>query len=119
MTVRCSVALELKWTKKVASSKGAGHPLPEIAVARIPGLPALRLAVTLEVFHVVQRWHRMEEQQSHTTMNAEKESEQVKGTSKGKAVAETERVKQRKKARAEKRRLKCQWVLGMECRWRN
>ena len=36
-----------------------------------------RLAVTLEVFQVLKRWHRMEERTNHTTTNVENEPERL------------------------------------------
>ena len=79
------VAPELRLTEKVTADKeGARPPLPRIVVERVPEaeprrfyvcLRTLKLTDTREVVQDVQRWHRMEKRQSHTTMNAERESE--------------------------------------------
>ena len=74
-------------------------------------LRTLKLTDTLEAAQDAQRFHRMEKRQPHTTTNAEYESELViERTLTGKArmnaytdrVAETERVKERKRARVER-----------------
>ena len=72
------MALVLRLTKEVTSDKArAGPPLPRIVVERIlevePRLTS-RPTITLEV-RVVQRWHRTEKRQNHTTKCLENESE--------------------------------------------
>ena len=80
------VAPELKLTKKVTADKdGAGPPLPRIVVERAPEAEPRRFYVlsadieahghTLEAAQNAQRLRRMEKRQSHTLMNAERESE--------------------------------------------
>ena len=65
-------------------------------------LRTLKLTDTLEAGQDAQRLHRMEERQSHTTMNAERESERSLRKPCGKSnaykdrIAETERVKRGK-----------------------
>ena len=72
----------------------------------------LRLTDTLEVVRVVLRLHRMEERQNPRMTNVENESERsiIERTLTGKArmnaykdrIAETERVKEKKRARVER-----------------
>ena len=78
------VAPEVRLTSKVTADKeGAGLPLPRIVVERAPEaepwsfyvfLRTLKLTDT-RVVQNVQRWHRMEKRQSHTTMNTERENQ--------------------------------------------
>ena len=81
------VAHELRLTEKVTSDKeGAGLHCQGLSLDKSQRLSpedsacclqTTRLAVTLEVVQAVQRWHRMEQRQNHTTTNVENESEQL------------------------------------------